>query len=130
MLSPILERLTDDPDVKAGSGKALDLVTVDTDRHGGLAQEYAVRLSRRSRPSPQVTRLASGHLASYRHRLQGREAREQVRRSHARGQCPELPEHSVDDLCNAKTSIYSLLDVSLGDGSTDVSRCHQARFYH
>ncbi|GJF00573.1 thioredoxin-like protein [Phanerochaete sordida] len=42
MLSPILEKLTDSPEVKSGSGKALDLVTVDTDQHPTLAQEYAV----------------------------------------------------------------------------------------
>ncbi|EKM55067.1 uncharacterized protein PHACADRAFT_208594 [Phanerochaete carnosa HHB-10118-sp] len=42
MISPILKRLTDDPKVKTGSGKALDLVTVDTDKHTALAQEYQI----------------------------------------------------------------------------------------
>jgi thioredoxin 1 len=43
MLSPILEKFTtDDSDVKSGSGRALDLVTVDTDTEMGLAQAYEV----------------------------------------------------------------------------------------
>ena len=43
MISPVLERLTSDATVKTGSGKALDLVTVDTDSQTTLAQEYQVR---------------------------------------------------------------------------------------
>lgn len=43
MLSPILEKLTDNPDVKSGSGFPLDLVTIDTDTEVELAQEYNVR---------------------------------------------------------------------------------------
>jgi hypothetical protein len=42
MLSPILEKLTNDDTVKSGSGRALDLVTVDTDREFELAQKYKV----------------------------------------------------------------------------------------
>lgn len=42
MISPILERLTSDAEVKTGSGSALDLVTVDTDAQTTLAQEYKV----------------------------------------------------------------------------------------
>ncbi|CCM04404.1 uncharacterized protein FIBRA_06581 [Fibroporia radiculosa] len=42
MLSPILEKLTDDPEVKSGSGLSLDLVTIDTDTEVELAQEYNV----------------------------------------------------------------------------------------
>lgn len=42
MISPVLKRLSDDPNVKSGSGKAIDLVTVDTDKHPDLAQEYSV----------------------------------------------------------------------------------------
>ncbi|KIP08908.1 hypothetical protein PHLGIDRAFT_68626, partial [Phlebiopsis gigantea 11061_1 CR5-6] len=42
MISPILERLTSDAEVKTGSGSALDLVTVDTDAQTSLAQEYKV----------------------------------------------------------------------------------------
>ena len=42
MISPVLERLTSDVEVKTGSGSALDLVTVDTDAQTSLAQEYRV----------------------------------------------------------------------------------------
>jgi len=43
MLSPILERLAGDVEMKTGSGRPIDLVTVDTDVHGALAQQYQVR---------------------------------------------------------------------------------------
>lgn len=43
MLSPILEKLTLDTNVKSGSGKPLDLVTVDTDVEAELAQQFKVR---------------------------------------------------------------------------------------
>ncbi|KAI0072270.1 hypothetical protein K474DRAFT_1711744 [Panus rudis PR-1116 ss-1] len=43
MLSPILEKLTATDEVKTGSGKALDLVTVDTDTEIDLAQSYQIR---------------------------------------------------------------------------------------
>ena len=43
MLSPILENLTSDAGVKSGSGKPLDLVTIDTDVQTELAQQYQVR---------------------------------------------------------------------------------------
>jgi thiol-disulfide isomerase/thioredoxin len=43
MLSPVLERLTaGETAVAAGTGRALDLVTVDTDAQGELAQKYNV----------------------------------------------------------------------------------------
>lgn len=42
MLSPILEKLTADEAVKTGSGKSIDLVTVDTDAEVELAQEFQV----------------------------------------------------------------------------------------
>jgi hypothetical protein len=42
MLSPILEKLTTDANVKSGSGLPLDLVTVDTDAQIELAQQYKV----------------------------------------------------------------------------------------
>jgi thioredoxin 1 len=42
-LSPILEKLTHDADLKTGSGLQIDLVTVDTDEQGALAQRYNVR---------------------------------------------------------------------------------------
>ncbi|KAI0797554.1 thioredoxin-like protein [Abortiporus biennis] len=42
MLSPVLEKLTTDESIKSGSGKALDLVTVDTDVEGELAGKYGV----------------------------------------------------------------------------------------
>ncbi|KAH9989932.1 thioredoxin-like protein [Russula vinacea] len=42
-LSPILEKLARDADIRTGSGLPIDLVTVDTDEHGVLAQQYNVR---------------------------------------------------------------------------------------
>jgi len=42
MISPILEKLTEDASIKTGSGRSLDLVTVDTDKELGLAQKYQV----------------------------------------------------------------------------------------
>ena len=43
MLSPVLEKLTSDSSIKSGSGKSLDLVTIDTDAEVSLAQQYNVR---------------------------------------------------------------------------------------
>ncbi|KAH8106879.1 thioredoxin-like protein [Cristinia sonorae] len=43
MLSPILEKLTSDSKVKSGSGKPLDLVTIDTDAEVALAQQFGIR---------------------------------------------------------------------------------------
>jgi len=43
VLSPILEKLAEDADIKTGSGRPIDLVTVDTDEHSALAQKYQVR---------------------------------------------------------------------------------------
>jgi thioredoxin 1 len=43
MISPILEKLTDDSTIKTGSGRSLDLVTVDTEKEFELAQKYQVR---------------------------------------------------------------------------------------
>ncbi|PCH37772.1 thioredoxin [Wolfiporia cocos MD-104 SS10] len=43
MLSPILESVTSDPNVKSGSGLPLDLVTIDTDNEIELAQQYNIR---------------------------------------------------------------------------------------
>lgn len=42
MISPILERLTGDSNIKTGSGHSLDLVTVDTDKEFELAHKYQV----------------------------------------------------------------------------------------
>ena len=42
-LSPILQKLASDTDIKTGSGRPIDLITVDTDEHGALAQKYDVR---------------------------------------------------------------------------------------
>jgi len=42
-LSPILERLTENASVKSGSGRSLDLVTVDTDNETELAVKYGIR---------------------------------------------------------------------------------------
>ena len=44
VLSPILEKLAEDSNLKTGSGRPIDLVTVDTDEHGVLAQRYNVRV--------------------------------------------------------------------------------------
>jgi len=43
MLSPILEKVTTDPEVKSGSDRPLDLVTIDTDAQIELAQKYNIR---------------------------------------------------------------------------------------
>lgn len=45
MLSPILEKLTDDSTIKSGSGLSLDLATVDTESEAGfeLGRKYEVR---------------------------------------------------------------------------------------
>jgi len=43
MLSPILEKLTKDESMQSGSGRSLDLVTVDTDTQIQLAKEYNIR---------------------------------------------------------------------------------------
>lgn len=42
-ISPLLEKLTSDETVKTGSGRSLDLVTVDTDSEFQLALRYKVR---------------------------------------------------------------------------------------
>jgi hypothetical protein len=46
MISPLLEKLTADATVKTGSGRSLDLVTVDTDVEFELAGKYQVRIWR------------------------------------------------------------------------------------
>jgi len=43
VISPILEKLTAEGASKTGSGKELDLVTVDTDTEGELAAQHQVR---------------------------------------------------------------------------------------
>ncbi|KAF8136447.1 thioredoxin-like protein [Boletus edulis] len=43
MISPILEKLTGDTHIKTGSGRSLDLVTVDTEKEFELAQKYQIR---------------------------------------------------------------------------------------
>ncbi|KIJ69075.1 hypothetical protein HYDPIDRAFT_105645 [Hydnomerulius pinastri MD-312] len=43
MISPILEKLTGDATLKTGSGRSLDLVTVDTDKEFELAKQYHIR---------------------------------------------------------------------------------------
>ncbi|KAI0341635.1 hypothetical protein BDW22DRAFT_1429761 [Trametopsis cervina] len=43
MLSPLLEKITSEADLETGSGKAVDLVTVDIDAHQELAQQFQVR---------------------------------------------------------------------------------------
>lgn len=42
-ISPLLEKLTSDDTVKTGSGRSLDLVTVDTDKQFVLALKYMIR---------------------------------------------------------------------------------------
>jgi len=46
LLSPILEKITTDPEIKSGTGLPLDLVTVDTDDPDGfeLGQKFKVRV--------------------------------------------------------------------------------------
>jgi hypothetical protein len=44
MISPLLEKVTSDETVKTGSGRSLDLVTVDTDAEYDLAAKYQVRI--------------------------------------------------------------------------------------
>ena len=49
MLSPVLTKLTSPENaggVKTGSGRFIDLVTVDTDQQGELALQYGVRAVR------------------------------------------------------------------------------------
>jgi thioredoxin 1 len=46
VLSPVLEKVAGDIETKTGSGRPIDLVTVDTDVHGALAQKHQVRGSR------------------------------------------------------------------------------------
>ncbi|KAN0077199.1 Thioredoxin-like fold [Tylopilus felleus] len=43
MISPILEKLTEDSSIKTASERSLDLVTVDTDKEFELAQKYQIR---------------------------------------------------------------------------------------
>jgi thiol-disulfide isomerase/thioredoxin len=45
-ISPLLEKLTSDDTVKTGSGRSLDLVTVDTDKQFVLALKYMVGILR------------------------------------------------------------------------------------
>ncbi|KIO13456.1 hypothetical protein M404DRAFT_579621 [Pisolithus tinctorius Marx 270] len=42
MISPILKKLTGDASLKTGSGRSLDLVTIDTEKQMELAQRYRV----------------------------------------------------------------------------------------
>ncbi|KAI0086389.1 thioredoxin-like protein, partial [Irpex rosettiformis] len=43
MLSPILEKVTNEANLVTGTGKKVDLVTVDIDQQVELAQEFRVR---------------------------------------------------------------------------------------
>ncbi|KAF9227821.1 thioredoxin-like protein [Gyrodon lividus] len=43
MISPILEKLSGDTTVKTGSGRSLDLITIDTDKEFELAHKYHIR---------------------------------------------------------------------------------------
>ncbi|KAL4067719.1 thioredoxin-like protein [Scleroderma citrinum] len=42
VISPVLRKLTGDPSLKTGSGRSVDLVTVDIEKHTELAQQYRV----------------------------------------------------------------------------------------
>jgi len=42
VLSPVLEKVVGNAEIKTGSGRSIDLVTIDTDEHGALAQKYGV----------------------------------------------------------------------------------------
>ena len=50
-LSPILQKLASDTNIKTGSGRPIDLITVDTDEYGALAQKYDVRPRFLARPT-------------------------------------------------------------------------------
>lgn len=43
MISPILEKIANDPHVKTATGSSVDLVTVDADEESSLCGEYDVR---------------------------------------------------------------------------------------
>jgi thiol-disulfide isomerase/thioredoxin len=62
LLSPILEKITTDPEIKSGTGLPLDLVTVDTDDPDGfeLGQKFKVRIIS---PSPSLSfGLVGSHI--------------------------------------------------------------------
>ncbi|KAI6045528.1 thioredoxin-like protein [Pisolithus marmoratus] len=40
MISPILKKLTGDPSSKTGSGRSVDLITIDTEKQTELARQY------------------------------------------------------------------------------------------
>lgn len=42
MISPVLQRLTVDPSLKTGSGRSVDLVTIDIEKQKELAQQYRI----------------------------------------------------------------------------------------
>ncbi|KAI6022754.1 thioredoxin-like protein, partial [Pisolithus marmoratus] len=42
MISPILKKLTGDPSSKTGSGRSVDLITIDTEKQTELAQQYRI----------------------------------------------------------------------------------------
>jgi thioredoxin 1 len=52
ILSPILKKLASDADFRTGSGRPIDLITVDSDVHRALAEEkYDVRPRSLARPT-------------------------------------------------------------------------------
>ncbi|KII89136.1 hypothetical protein PLICRDRAFT_40769 [Plicaturopsis crispa FD-325 SS-3] len=55
-LSPILEKLTEDPTVKSGSGHPVDLVTIDTDG----AENYDLVAKHKVRSLPTVVAFKDG----------------------------------------------------------------------
>ncbi|KAG6329819.1 hypothetical protein ID866_9270 [Astraeus odoratus] len=42
MLSPVLEKLTRDPELRTGTGRSVDLVTINTDKQTELARHYSI----------------------------------------------------------------------------------------
>lgn len=71
MISPILKKLTSDETVKTGSGRSLDLVTVDTDSEFDLATKYKVCKLRLDLGQFSFLPLTSGAVAAHSHSIQG-----------------------------------------------------------
>lgn len=71
MISPLLEKLTSDDTVKTGSGRSLDLVTVDTDSHFILALRYMVGILRHDFEQFSFPPSSSGAVATDSHSIQG-----------------------------------------------------------
>lgn len=89
MISPILEKLTGDGNTKTGSGRSLDLVTIDTDKEIELAQKYQV-----SFPASlfvfHSSASSAGAVTANGHGLQGRKTGQPLHRCAQRGRYQEI----------------------------------------